>query len=72
MGLKSKPKPKDVMTVEVCVLQCICGCGEYAVSIDGTRITRASSGTWQSRLEQTIPVTDLPFKIARERKKGKK
>ncbi len=70
---KPSAKSKDeVDTITICVLQCACGCGEFAVSIDGTRITNAKSGTWRVRLEQMIPVADLPFKIAREKRKGGK
>lgn len=44
----------DDKKVEVCVLRCVCGCGEIAVSLDGTRITDAEGGPWFTLYETQV------------------
>lgn len=45
--------------IEICILQCTCGCKAYAVSIDGQRVTASGAGPWRILLEQKIPKDEL-------------
>ena len=40
--------------IEICVLKCSCGCGDIAISVNGTRVTDSSGGPWTVLYENTV------------------
>ena len=46
---------KRLSDIEIRVLKCSCGCGDIAISVNGTRVTDSSSGgPWKVLHEKTV------------------